>query len=114
MHYFFYFCRRVPKITMKWFKKHFKKITNFYILTLIYFIIWMLFFDRNDVFNQFWLIQRYHDLNEEKKYFLEKIKEVKNEREQLFSSNELLEKFARERYLMHKPSEDVYIVKIED
>jgi cell division protein FtsB len=38
------------------------------------------------------------------------IKEVEKDREELLSNNELLEKFAREKYLMKKESEDLYIL----
>jgi cell division protein FtsB len=53
------------------------------------------------------------ELEEEKVYYQEKIEEVKKEKEELFSDNDKLEKFAREKYLMKKPNEDVYILKKE-
>ena len=46
--------------------------------------------------------------------YLEKIEEVKADREELMSNDELLEKFARENYLMKKPEEDVYVVVDEE
>ena len=70
----------------------------------------MLFIDSNDVYSQFKLKNKLTTLEEEKSYYLAKIQEVKNDREALFSNPKLLEKFAREQYLMKKPSEDLYIV----
>ncbi len=49
-------------------------------------------------------------LEEDKEYYTEKIEEVKKEREALIGNKQKLEKFARENYLMKKPSEDVYIL----
>ena len=49
-------------------------------------------------------------LEAQKEYYLEKIDEVKEDRQELLSNPELLEKFAREKYLMKKPTEDIYIV----
>jgi len=49
-------------------------------------------------------------LEEDKEYYTEKIEEVKMEREALIGNKQKLEKFARENYLMKKPSEDVYIL----
>ena len=52
-------------------------------------------------------------LEDEKAFYTEKIEEVKEDRAELLSDDELLEKFARENYLMKKPDEDVYVV-VED
>jgi cell division protein DivIC len=49
-------------------------------------------------------------LEEDREYYIEKIEEVKTEREALIGNKQKLEKFARENYLMKRPSEDVYIL----
>lgn len=36
--------------------------------------------------------------------------QIQQERNALFSNPEMLEKFAREKYLMKKPTEDLYVV----
>jgi cell division protein DivIC len=54
------------------------------------------------------------ELEKEKKYYEEKISEVKNEREALLNSDELLEKFAREKYFLKKESEDVFVIVEKD
>ncbi len=83
---------------------------NFYFIFSAFFLIWMLFVDANDIFTQYRLNQQRKNLEGEKAYYLEKIEEVRKDREELLSNNELLEKFAREKYLMKKPSEDLFIV----
>lgn len=88
-------------------------IKNFYFLVGIFFAVWMLFIDSNDVFSQWHLRSKLSSLESEKQYYLEKIEEVKKDREELLSNRELLEKFAREKYLMKKKSEDLYII-VED
>lgn len=70
----------------------------------------MVFLDNNDLISQMRLSSKYNDLIEEKEYYQEKIKEVEIDREGLLSDEELLEKFARERYLMKKENEDLFIV----
>ena len=40
----------------------------------------------------------------------EPVEIVKKEREELMSNQELLEKFAREKYFMKKPTEDIYVI----
>ena len=83
---------------------------NFYFLFSLFFLAWMLFVDANDLFTQFQLNQQRRNLEDEKAYYMEKIREVKKDREELLSNDQRLEKFAREKYLMKKPSEDLYIV----
>lgn len=70
----------------------------------------MLFFDSNDIVSQFQLSSKLSALKSEKEFYLAKIEEVKEERKELFSNDELLEKFAREKYLMKKEGEDVYVL----
>lgn len=83
---------------------------NFYFITSVVFLVWMLFFDSNDLVTQYKLNKKLNDLENEKAYFEEKIAEVKQDREELLSNRELLEKFARENYLMKKKSEDLFII----
>lgn len=52
-------------------------------------------------------------LQNEKEYYQEKITEVEKDRKELMTNKELLEKFAREKYLMKKESEDVFIIQEE-
>lgn len=83
---------------------------NFYFLFGAFFLIWMIFIDSNDFYTQFKLRKKLSDLENEKEYYLEKIKEVQKDREGLLSNQDLLEKFAREKYLMKKDSEDLFII----
>ena len=88
---------------------------NFYVVTIAFFILWMLFLDSNDIVAQFKLTNKLKNLEGEKAYYLQKIEEVKKDREELLSNTELLEKFAREKYLMRKKTEDLFvIVETED
>lgn len=54
-----------------------------------------------------------NSLENEKTYYQEKIKEVEQDRNELFGDKESIEKFAREKYLMKKENEDIFIVKEE-
>lgn len=83
---------------------------NFYVLTIAGFIVWMIFFDVNDLVNQYFTIRKLDDLEEEKQFYTEKAEEVTKEREEVLSKPHLLEKYAREKYLMKKKTEDVYVV----
>jgi cell division protein FtsB len=94
---------RIPKI-----------FKNFYFIAGFIFLIWMVFLDNNDLISQLRLSTKYSDLEKEKEYYQEKIKEIEIDRQGLLSDEDLLEKFARERYLMKKENEDLFIVVQND
>lgn len=85
-------------------------IRNKYSLTLIFFIIWMSFFDRNDFFSQLSLRRQLKEMEAEKKYYNDKLKEVQATHQNLFKSDENLERYAREQYLMKKENEELFII----
>jgi len=87
-----------------------KYLKNFYLLVSALFLVWMLFIDSNDFVSQWQLTNKMKGLQHEKAYYQDKIKEVSAEREELFGSDGQIEKFAREKYLMKKPNEDVYVL----
>jgi len=91
-----------------------KVVRSFYFLVGGAFLVWMLVFDANDLGKQFDIYRKYQDLLNEKQYYLDNIETVKKDRAELMSSPALLEKFAREKYLMKRPGEDLFIMVPED
>ena len=89
-------------------------LRNFYGLAGILFLVWMTFLDSNDLINRYRLSAKLRSLEHEKEYYQEKIKEVEQDRAELMGTNELLEKFAREKYLMKRDAEDIYIIEEAD
>ena len=87
-----------------------KFMKSYYFLIGVVFVFWMLFIDNNDFLSQYKLTRQLKNFEQEKAYYTNKIEEVKKEREELLSNKELLEKFAREKYLMKKKSEDIYVI----
>lgn len=91
-----------------------KPLKNFYVLLGSFFLVWMLFIDSNDFVSQYRLADELNSLKSQKEYYQDKKVEVIKDREELTTNQRLLEKFARENYLMKKPSEDVYVVVQDD
>jgi cell division protein DivIC len=83
---------------------------NFYFLVIFFFLNWMFFFDPNDFISQYKMRNVSEETESEKSYYTEKIVEVGKEREALLNDDKKLEQFARENYLMKKPTEDVYVI----
>ncbi|MCB0821859.1 MAG: septum formation inhibitor [Bacteroidales bacterium] len=89
-------------------------LKNRYILALIIFGIWMLFFDRNSMINQYRLVSTLGDLNTEKEYYQTEILSDSAALVKLQNSNEELERYAREKYLMKRDNEDIYLIIPEE
>lgn len=91
-------------------KKLPKAFRNFYFISIVIFLAWMLLLDSNNLIARFQLSSKLNSLENEKEYYEEKIREVEKDHNELFGDRESLEKFAREKYLMKKETEDIYIV----
>lgn len=85
-----------------------------YHIILLAFAVWMLFFDRNSMIDQYRLRAQYHKILGEQEYYRAQIEKARTERDQLFTSDEALEKFAREKYRMKKDDEEVFILVNEE
>jgi cell division protein FtsB len=83
---------------------------NKFFLVTIAFLVWMIFFDKNDLFSQYQYHQQVSKLKQERDFYKTETAKVKNDLDELSSNPEKLEKFAREKYLMKKDNEDVFVV----
>lgn len=90
--------------------KYLKYTKNFYVVFTLFFVVWMFFMDSNDIFSQFKLRSKLTELEKQKEFYLERKEKIQEDREELLSNYEMLEKFARERYLMKRKTEDLYVV----
>jgi cell division protein FtsB len=86
-----------------------KLIRNKYFLTIVALIVWLVFFDKNDVFSQYELIRKCQKLQKDKEYYLTEISKNKENLNELRTNKKSLERFSREKYLMKKDNEDVYV-----
>ncbi|MDQ3110099.1 MAG: septum formation initiator family protein [Bacteroidota bacterium] len=98
---------------MKIFKQILSVLKNRYVITIAIAVVWLLFFDRNDVFSQYERHQEVKKLEAEHSYYKTEIGNNKREGIELQSNLKLLEKFGREHYLMKKDNEDIYVL-VED
>jgi cell division protein FtsB len=87
--------------------------TSKYLITGIAFAIWMMFFDRNDIPLQLNRMQELNKLKQSEKNMTLLINDTRKESELLKTNPETLEKYAREKYLMKKDNEDLYIVTFD-
>jgi cell division protein DivIC len=85
-------------------------LQNRYYLTLLVFFFYIIVLDRHNLWTQWKLAGAVQRLESDKEFYIQKIKEVKEEAEDFEVTKE---KFAREHYFMKKKGEDVFIINEE-
>lgn len=88
-------------------------IKNKYFLTILALIVWLLFFDKNDVVTQQESVNKLNKLKTDQAYYIAEIEKNKMELQELKTNKKSLEKFAREKYLMKKDNEDVFVFVVK-
>ena len=89
-------------------------VRNKYLIAGIAFLTWMLFFDRNDLMSQYDYRQELSKRNAEKEFYIVETAKTVKDLNELTTNREKLEKFAREKYLMKKENEDVFVIIEEE
>ena len=85
-------------------------VRNKYIVTTIVFFTWLIIFDKNNIVSQIELAHKYHQLQDYKKYYMRQINQDRKATQALLTNPDSLEKFAREKYIMKRDSEDVFLI----
>jgi cell division protein FtsB len=83
---------------------------NKYILTILVFLVWIILLDPNNLISRVREIRTRNRLEQEKEYYMARIEEDRRKLSELRTSNENLEKYAREQYRMKRPDEDLFII----
>ena len=85
-------------------------LRNKYLLSGCFFIVWMFFFDPKDWNVAFDKHEKLKDLQKSELHLTNLIVETRQELGQLKTNAQTIEKYAREKYLMKKDNEDLFIV----
>jgi len=89
-------------------------IKNKYLLTFIGLSIWVIFFDKNDLKTELELRREVMLLEEERNYFAREIHSITSDIKELYTNPKTLEKFAREKYLMKRDNEEIFVIVEEE
>jgi cell division protein FtsB len=90
-----------------------KILLNRYFLAITAFVVWMVFFDTNSLKRQRLLNARISEITDMTAFYSAEIEKNNKAIEELKTSPEAIEKYGREKYLMKRDSEDVYIITRE-
>lgn len=86
-------------------------LKNKYLLTGIFFAAWMVFFDQKDILSLFELRSKQNELEKSQAHLKQLITSAAKEQYLLKTNVEGIEKYAREKYMMKKKNEDLFIIK---
>jgi cell division protein DivIC len=91
----------------------FKLIINKYTVSFAAFVVWIMFFDENNIIQQKKNQKELTLLQQQADFYKHKIVADKRKLYELQTNNANLEKFAREQFFMKKDNEDIYVI-VED
>ena len=86
-------------------------LKNKYLLTGAGFLVVMLFFDAKDIPSAFERRDKLNDLQKSEQHLNAQIANARQELNLLQTNAQTIEKYAREKYLMKKDNEDLFIIK---
>lgn len=87
-----------------------KIISNKYLLTILFFIVWLLFFDSNNLISRYKVKFELRQMHNQKQYYTDEIETNEKIKEQLTNDLDAIETFGREKYLMKRDNEDIYLI----
>jgi len=85
-------------------------LKNKYLFAGAFFLVWMLFFDPKDISSEIRRWKKFGELESSEQHLIKKIKNTRSELGELKNNAQTIEKYAREKYLMKKDNEDLFIV----
>lgn len=85
-------------------------LKNKYLLTGVAFLVLMLFLDRNNLISQYKMRKELNGLRKELQFFRDQAQKDSTELSRLLGDSLELEKLGREKYMMKRDSEDIYII----
>ena len=91
-----------------------KPLRNKYLILLLLFIFWIVFLDDYNLINQNKMKNNVDVLKEQKKFYISEIKSDSTELSNLKNNSEAQEKIAREKFLMKKDNEDIFILREDE
>lgn len=95
---------------MKWLTHIPAWLKNKYFIAVAVFCTVILFLDKNDLFSQLDRRRELHKLEQSKAFYTTQIAAERKELEGLKTDPAVLEKYAREKYLMKRDNEDLFLI----
>ena len=86
-------------------------LTNKYFIASVGFLGVMLFLDKNDLITTMERREELNNLHQSKEHYIQELSELKKVKADLESDPVTIEKLAREKYLMKRENEDIFVTE---
>ncbi|MFT4733872.1 MAG: cell division protein DivIC [Algoriphagus sp.] len=92
----------------------FVRKNTFYVYAVLFFVLWLVFLDDANLVSQFQYWQKLKQNESQIIHYDKELIKVKAKEEGILNNLDALEKFGREKYLMKKEGETVFVLVDED
>ncbi|MGR3809891.1 septum formation initiator family protein [Jiulongibacter sp. NS-SX5] len=94
--------------------KDFVGKNSFYVYSSLFFLAWITFFDSANLITQFKLWSKLQGYEDQIEYYDEELEKLREKERSILSDKDALETYGREKYLMKKEGETVFVIVDED
>jgi cell division protein DivIC len=84
-------------------------LKNKYFLATVVFLVWIFFFTQYDIVSQYRQHEELEVMKDKIKYLEQEVSRLESEQTAIKTDSAVLEKYAREKYYMKTPHEDVFV-----
>ncbi len=92
--------------------KIFNLLKKTYVIIILFFVVWMTFFDTNSLLMHFELNEKIKKLQNQKIYYQNEIKKDRASINEI-ESDSGIEKYAREKLFMKKENEEIFLIEFD-
>ena len=96
------------------FKEILRKLNNRYLYATLLFLVFILFIDQFNLFEQIKLHKSLKDQNQQIEYYEKEVSQSKQYLQDLQNDTATMEKVAREQYLMKRDNEVIYLIETQE
>lgn len=86
-------------------------LTNKYLIASVGFLVVMLFLDKNDLMTTIERREELNNLNQSKEHYTRELSDLRKVKAELETDPVVIEKLAREKYLMKRDNEDIFVTE---
>lgn len=88
----------------------FRLMYNKFFLVFMLFLVWIMFFDSNNLISRYRIKAELHQLDQQKRYYLKEIAVNEETQDQLMNDLDKVERYGREKYLMKQDNEEIFLI----
>ncbi|MFN8250694.1 MAG: septum formation initiator family protein [Ferruginibacter sp.] len=89
-------------------------LINKYLIAGVAFLVWIFFFDKNDIPSSVQSVKSFKKLQQTEQHLDKLIADTRKDLGLLKTNPQTIEKYAREKYMMKKDNEDLFVISFDE